>query len=187
MWWDRVFSHIEHPLPLKKLGQLSTPYKPKESEMKTYKLPADSLLVCQGLPGEIIPCDDQKAVEIIKPKDPEPDLATKPKDVVGYCFGYVCPKKHVSGTFETITLDGYNERRVCGTCGGVSQPSIVKKVAEAKWIDYSRSRRAPSTPNWGWAQYYVKGSGPSSWIGDPMWTRYEFVHYLDSPKPRRKK
>jgi hypothetical protein len=114
------------------------------------------------------------------PKDPEPDLSTKPDDVVGYCFGYVCPEKHVFSFFDSITLDGYRIQRLCQKCGGIGAPAVVRRIAEATWRDFGfyDYYKKEKYPFWGWSQIYD---------GLPIWTRYEFVHYLDSPKTRRKK
>ena len=112
--------------------------------------------------------------------DPEPDLSTKPKDIVGYCFGYVCPKKHVGSTFENITIDGYKERRACQTCGAVAKPAVVKRTAEARW--------EASRGIFSWWQNYRAPAGrysPASLF--TQYTRYEFVHYLDTPTRRKKK
>ena len=147
--------------------------------------------IVEAKPGEIIPCDDPKKVVIV-PKDPEPDLSTKPKDVVGYCFGYACPKKHVFGTFETISIDGFKERRVCQKCGGVGKPATVKRTAEARWGYLSRRDSFTGTATnsgWGWFNYYWKYIGRSYHsypASDLYWTNHEFVHYLESPKRRKK-
>lgn len=143
-------------------------------------------------PGQLIPCKNP-ATAVIKvepPKDPEPDLSTKPKDIVGYCFGYVCPKKHVNSTFENITVDGYKERRACQTCGGVAKPAVVRKLAEARWgvtnlyiINYYMTRGRNSEkpdPEWGWSQYGHQ-------TACPLWTLHEFVHYLDTSDRGKKK
>ena len=126
------------------------------------------------------------------PKDPESDLSTKPDDIVGYCFGYACPKKHTFGFFDSITLEGYNVRKPCPTCGGVSKPAVVKRTAEARWTDLARPSMWEENPEpkWGWYNSYSSGFGKSIGWGETCWTRYEFVHFLDSPKPaakRRKK
>lgn len=122
--------------------------------------------------------------EAEKPKDPEPDLSTKPKDLVGYCFGYVCPKKHVNSTFENISVDGYKERRACQTCGGVAKPAVVQRTAEARWLDLGDRFAAiyhpqPYEPSWGWTLYRWR-------LADINWTAHKFVHYLDTPTRRKK-
>lgn len=140
-------------------------------------------------PGTKVECDNPSAVVIVP--DPEPDLSTKPPDKIGYCFGYVCPKKHVNEVFENITVDGYKERRACPKCGGVARPAVVCRIAEAKWGD--RSYRDifgnEPDPDWGWyntSSRYVPRA--LNW-GNPIWTKYEFVHFLDEPKKtvRKKK
>ncbi len=131
-----------------------------------------------------LPSTTLKSLPPVPPTSrPEPDMSTKPKDVVGYCFGYVCPKKHVNSPFENITVDGYKERRACNTCGGVAKPAVVKRTAEAVWMNIS----SPSP-------FCTKLSSFFSWTQKPwfndyniVWTKYEFVHYLDTPKPRKRK
>lgn len=167
-----------------------------DSGMKTYKVPGDRLVMIEARPGEIIPCDDPQKVVIVPPKDPDPDLATKPKDLIGYCFGYACPNKHIAATFESITIDGFDERRPCQECGELAKPAVIKRTAEPLWGDVTNYQLTWRTsylkPKWGWYN--------SSWdyLGRRMtiviinsdkiyWTRYEFVRFLDSPKPRRKK
>lgn len=111
-----------------------------------------------------------------KPPDPEPDLSTKPADIIGYCFGFACPKKHVQNTFESVTVDGYKERLACNACGAVAKPCVVKRIAEATWRDWQnslyRGYSGVSNPYWGWGQ-------TSMYNGRIMWTRYEFFHYLE--------
>jgi hypothetical protein len=101
----------------------------------------------------------------------------------------VCPKKHVGQTFESITIDGYKERRACNTCGGVAKPATIRRVAEAAWGN--RSTPKPfylnPPPDWGWYNHYDGYFGLSLGWGKPLWTSYKFVHFLDTPKPRRKK
>jgi len=141
-----------------------------------------------GNPDDAIPCDDPTTAVIVSPPDPEPDFATKPEDVVGYCFGYVCPKKHVNSTFDNITVDGYKERRACQTCGGIAKPSVVKRTAEAQWGDcWYPSYALKAKPDWRWYNSFISGFGKSQGLGDILWTKYQFVHYLDTPKPRKKK
>jgi hypothetical protein len=129
-------------------------------------------------PGTIIAVDgDPSKYTMIpeKPKDPEPDLSTMPKDRVSYSFGFVCPKKHVLNLFDSITIDGYSERRVCATCGGVSKPCVVKKIWKPKWSlgrpeqSYFYIHPAPAT--WGW------------WGGT---SDFKFFHYLENPKRGKK-
>jgi hypothetical protein len=152
-----------------------------------------------GKPGtsvEVTIVDGKVLTEVIVPEttppDPEPDLATKPKDIVGYCFGYACPKKHLFSTFESVTVDGYKERRACQQCGAVAKPAVVKRTAEPQWGNrahiaiYDRNPK----PNWGWFNAFWQGAGSlySGWVNDPdlIWTKYEFVHYLETPKRRKK-
>jgi len=150
------------------------------------------VIVSTGKLGEIIPCDAPKNVVVVPPKDPEPDLSTKPKDIVGYCFGYVCPKKHVGKTFESVTVDGYGERRACQECGGVGKPAVVKRIAEPQWGNTAHPDLLDPNPKprWGWYNCYWKYLGwlLSKWANDEgmYWTRYEFVHYLDTPRRKKK-
>jgi hypothetical protein len=122
------------------------------------------------------------AASMFPAKEPEPDLATKPKDIVGYCFGYVCPKKHISAMSDSITVDGWEKRLVCQTCAGVARLAVVRRFAEGRWIDtqdpYLRGYNGYSTPNWKWVQWLY---------GSYLWGRCEFVRYLNVPKPRRRK
>ena len=137
-----------------------------------------------GKPGEIIPCNNPLTAIILPPPDPEPNLSTKPADIVGYCFGYVCPKRHVGETFESITVDGYKERRACNTCGAVAKPAVVKQTSEARWIDTNQYLSCFG-PDWEWRHnFLVPGFSPANMMIN--WTSYEFVHYLDTPKPSRK-
>ena len=143
-----------------------------------------------GNPGDIIPCDNPQTAIVVPPPDPLPDLSTKPDGIVGYCFGYACPKKHTFGYFDSITLDGYKIRKPCPKCGEVSKPAVIKRTAEARWGDKAN----PSVfdlhpePNWGWYNSYLPSFGKSIGLGDILWTSHEFVHYLDQkPRPRRRK
>ena len=140
-----------------------------------------------GTPGESIPCDDPKTAVVTPPKepDPEPDLSTKPPDKVGYCFGYACPEGHITAPFEKISTEGFKERRACRVCGEVAKPATIRRIAEAKWVDYSTMRGSWGLPpSWGWAQH-LSSFGYSTWMGDPLWSRYEFIHYLGSPKRKK--
>jgi hypothetical protein len=123
--------------------------------------------------------DFPEQVQIL-PTVPEPDLSTKPKDIIGYCFGFVCPKKHVNTTFESIQAEGYKERRVCQTCGAVTKPATVKRTAEAQWENRDHSYRwgLLPRPEWSWSHYYNLSNGYLS----TRWTKHELVRFLDSPK-----
>jgi hypothetical protein len=119
-----------------------------------------------------------------KQVQPEPDIATKPKDIVGYCFGFACPEHHVQNTFDSITVDKYGEQRVCQTCGGISTPAIVKRISEAMWIDTNPLKVMGRTyseieykPDWGWNQHHYLSM-------DEIWTNYEFVRFLNDANPR---
>jgi hypothetical protein len=137
--------------------------------------------------GEMIPCSNPENVVLI-PVAPPPDLSTKPEDKIGYCFGYVCPKKHVNETFDSITIDGYKERRACQTCGGVAKPAVVKRISEARWVNHDRSSSygLKPDPDWRWRHEVFAGRfSDANWM--IQWTRREFLHYLDSPRSARKK
>ena len=145
--------------------------------------------IIEARAGEIVPCDDPQNVIIVPPKEPEPDLSSKPKDIVGYCFGYVCPKKHVGETFDNLSVDGFGQRRACQTCGAVAKPATVRRTAEARWANLARPdmNEPKPEPNWGWYNSYVPYFGKSLNCGNRLWTHYKFVHYLDTSKPARRK
>jgi hypothetical protein len=132
---------------------------PKTLPMKTYTVPGDSAAT-----GTVHLTD--------KPADPPPDLSTKPDDIVGYCFGYVCPKKHVNDVFTSITVDGFKERRVCQKCGSLARPAIIRGISVAYWGVVNRL-----FPLWGWAHRSN---------ADTLFNRTEFFSYLDTPKRRKK-
>ena len=113
----------------------------------------------------------QKMKVHAEPVNPEPDLSTKPVDKVGYTFGYVCSKKHINDTFDSVTVEGYNIRKPCQTCGLLARPAIIKQTAEAKWVrGYGYSGMM-----WVWRQSYV--SEVSSKL-ITVWTKKEFVRFL---------
>ena len=105
---------------------------------------------------------------------PPPDLSTKPKDIIGYCFGFSCPNHHIGKTFDSITMDRYGEQRVCQTCGEISTPAIVKRTAEAQWIIENSidCLRYGYIPRYGWHQTYYMSN-------DIIWTKHEFVRFLN--------
>jgi hypothetical protein len=116
-----------------------------------------------------------------KPEPPAPDLATKPADIVGYCFGYVCPAHHVNETFDQITLEGYSSRKVCNKCGEVTRPATVKRTAVATWqrmiVDHFRT---PLRIKWEWVQRYD--------FTRIIWNKHEFIKFLDLvPAPTKSK
>lgn len=113
---------------------------------------------------------------------PPPDLSTKPKDIIGYCFGFSCPNHHIGDTFDLITMDKYGEQKVCQTCGEISTPAIVKRTAEAQWGDLSMSSQAWCSgsgigynPVYGWRQCFYMSL-------DIIWTKHEFVKFLNDGK-----
>lgn len=123
-----------------------------------------------------------RIVPVTPEPKPEPDLSTKSDDIVGYCFGFACPKKHVQNTFESVTVDGYKERRACNICGAVAKPCVVKRIAEATWMDCQRPGMmlyGSYTPAYRWNQF-------STYDGITLWNRFEFFHYLETPKKRKK-
>jgi hypothetical protein len=118
---------------------------------------------------------------------PPPDLSTKPKDIVGYCFGFSCPNHHIEHTFDSITMDRYGEQKVCQTCGEISTPAIVKRTAEAAWEEliYTPSIGYGESESLGWR--WVNKRSIMSWTktGDNLtiWTKYEFVKFLNDGIP----
>lgn len=182
-WWSRVKDVWERP---KHIGSQLGSVCPKE------------VIEVSGKPGEIVPCDNPENVVLIK-KDPEPELSTKPEDLIGYCFGYVCLKKHIGDTFDTISVDGYGDRRVCQKCGAVSKPAVLRQLSEATWKDrgqYGRHQgasyqNAPWASNWCWDHEYIyknhSGANLTYRIADhPRWSKQEFVRFLDTPKRGKK-
>lgn len=120
----------------------------------------------------------QKMKVHAEPANPEPDLSTKPVDKVGYAFGYICSKKHVNYTFDSITVEGYNIRKPCQTCGLLARPAIIKQTAEAKWVQgYGHSPTSISdlrtSLNWVWKQCHYRNGKVC-----PLWTKKEFVRFL---------
>jgi hypothetical protein len=124
-----------------------------------------------------------------KPEPPAPDLATKPADIVGYCFGYVCPAHHVTETFEKITVEEFDQRRACSVCGDVARPATVKRTAEAQWRPrltfaglYSTFMCEDTSPTaeHKWRQH------DHEW--NRVWTKHEFIKFLvDLPTKKTKK
>lgn len=117
---------------------------------------------------------------VTKLEPPAPDLATKPADIVGYCFGYVCPAHHVSETFDSIGPDGYNQRKVCHKCGEVTRPATVKRTAEATWyqdyLPYVGFRDCEWHQHSGYPNYTTS------------WNKFEFIKFLgDLPTAKTKK
>lgn len=120
---------------------------------------------------------DTKLVPVEEPKEPEPDMATKPADIVGYCFGFACPNGHVDHFFESITVDRFGERRVCDQCGYVSEPATIKRTAVAMWranivpysfpLVYERHK---------WHQF-------SAYDASIAWNKFEFLKFLNDPVP----
>jgi hypothetical protein len=113
---------------------------------------------------------DIKGLETERKAIPAPYMATKPADVVGYCFGFVCPSHHVNYPFESITTDGLRERKVCQTCGEVSRPATVKTTAEAQWVH--KWFTSKDNHEFEWTQY--------SRFGRPFWTKIEFIKFLEA-------
>lgn len=132
----------------------------------------------------------------IKP-DPPPNLSTKPPDKVGYCFGYVCPQKHIGDTFDEITVDGYKERRLCQECGEVSQPAILKWFSEYQWwakynggrwmIDWEKSGKmvqlCATFPPTSFSTSFSTPFSTSCYEGSrPIRTQIKVMQFLDIPK-----
>ena len=184
-WWNR--STVMPATPLPRVVGLDSPEIEDPKSTPGYSL---------GPPRRIE--NSAKPVELPKDPDPEPDLSTKPKDIVGYCFGYVCPKKHIGGKFEEITVDGYKERRLCQECGAISQPAVIKQSAAPIWKDCGsytggafRYYDGPRVADWKWTYNYtykqtmVQNMSMSS-QDHPVWEKFEFVHYLDTPRKKKK-
>lgn len=100
-----------------------------------------------------------------------PDLESKPEDIVGYCFGYACSGfLHVNFPFETISVEGFKDRKVCQKCGEISRPCTVRRIAEAFW-DYLPHRSIGSEHQYEWKQmdfhYRVQ------------WSKFEFIKFLE--------
>lgn len=152
---------------------------PEKSFGGTYSVPADRLVggTLPEAPGGV-PYSPEPST------DPEPDLSTKPADIVGFCFGYACPEKHVMSFFESITTNEFNQRRACQKCGEVSRPAVVKRTAEPRWTDRSKSSRygRDTGPDWGWYIRHNSTFGLSLNFGDPIWNKFEFVRFLDDPE-----
>jgi hypothetical protein len=120
------------------------------------------------------------------PTDPPPDMSTKPKDIVEYCFGYACPKKHVFDLFDSITPAGYDTQKACPKCGELAKPSVIRKIAEPVWrkLISDMSSEINDESEFKWRTTSLVGYRKIT-----LWSRYEFVHYLDpvKPRPRRRK
>jgi hypothetical protein len=108
---------------------------------------------------------------------PPPDLSTKPKDIIGFCFGFSCPNHHIEHTFYSITMDRYGEQRVCQTCGEISTPAIVKRTAEARWEDVWPINICHGS-HFCYTQR-IPGTLTLTNNGEIMWTKYEFVKFLN--------
>jgi hypothetical protein len=105
----------------------------------------------------------RKAVE--EPVDPP----TKPEDRTREVFGLSCPNHHLipSKPGTILPLSG-----MCTTCGKTMKPSLLLRRDQAfRGIDAY------------WVFYYFSPFSGELWSS----TVYEFVRYLDTPKPRRKK
>jgi hypothetical protein len=167
-WWKKFTYEPTSGITTSKEGTVGDRFQPKISLDEAIRSGEAQLL---SVPEK--PADHEVACQ-------EPNLSTKPKDIIGYHFGFVCPKKHVNTTFESITAEGYSERRVCQTCGAITKPATVKRTAEAQWENRDHSYRwglLPS-PKWSWSHYYNLSNGYLS----TRWTKHEFVRFLDSPK-----
>lgn len=132
---------------------------------------------------QIIGCDNPETVKIIAP-DPEPDLSTKPKDIIGYCFGFACADKHVANLLEEINTKTFGIVKMCQVCGKTSKLCKVKRTAEAQWgEEYNSYRISNKVKKFEWIQCYSRGLSI-------LWTKYDFAGFLklsvDKGKKRRK-
>ena len=160
------------------------PETPKSLGMKEFKDSSGQIHIEE----ESLGSEDKDLQEVLEkpdptPTPPEPNLNTKPEDIISYCFGFACPEKHIQETFDKISVDGFKQRRACQKCGKLSEPCIVKQIAEARWkcrnldsVIMAQVRRwnAPP-PDWGWTQ---AGYGSALYA----WNKFEFFSYLE-PKP----
>lgn len=142
--------------------------------------PEDPPEFVYGKPGTSIPATDPQHALVFMPSDPEPDLATKPEDAVGYCFGYACPEGHVGKTLDCV-VGPADSRMICQTCGKVSKLAVVRRTAEYRWRKAMRRYElfGPPSFEWGWFNSWLTGCGLAQGIGDLIWTKYEVVRFLD--------
>lgn len=130
-------------------------------------------------PGQRINCNNPEKVKIVAP-DPEPDLATKPPDIVGYCFGFACIDKHVDNCLEEINSETFGLVKMCQVCGKTAKLCKVKRTAEARWI---QTRNI--------LDYYKLGSFRwlcrSPYDLSVLWTKYEFAGFLKLSVDKGKK
>jgi hypothetical protein len=142
------------------------PGDPVDSGMKTYKVPGDRLVMIEARPGEIIPCDDPQKVVIVPPKDPEPTdclSRSKPPDIVLFRPGLACNDRHVGALSPDNRVENIpNGTWLCSVCGKNCRPALIKEV-KTHFLGYLSYRWENTVDH------------------------REFVHFLDSPKPRRKK
>jgi hypothetical protein len=134
-------------------------------------------------PGQIVGCNNPETVKIIAP-DPEPDLSTKPQDIIGYCFGFACANKHVDNLLEEINSKTFGIVKMCQICGKISKLCKVKRTAEAQWREeYNPYRISNNVQKFEWIQCYFHGLSI-------LWTQREFAGFLklsvDKGKKRRK-
>lgn len=133
--------------------------------------------------GQIIPCNDPGNLEIVV-KDQEPDLSTKPKDKIGYCFGYACADRHVGFFLDSITATDAEVIKACQTCGKNAKLCSVKKTAEAqwyRWVDIDPgTKRLPDEWFWTHRVYYPYGS-----IAGINWTKHEFNGFIRRYKSKK--
>lgn len=147
---------------------------------KTYTMVRDET-------GQLFQVEDGLAsIPEPKPEPPAPDLATKPADIVGYCFGFACPEGHVENTFETVTVDGYQERKVCQTCGQVSRPATVKRTSESEWVPGFKSDCLGRPYRWDHSNMGWSNSGHYYDVLHRQWTSYEFIRFLETGKKTKK-
>ena len=123
----------------------------------------------------------EKIKEMYPPPDPEPEKTdtqgkTKPEDRVRYRIGLSCPNGHV----VALSLDNCLENIptgewVCPKCSLPARKATFKETAEY-FLNYVLGSYSSTRPN-----------GYRIWDLNHGTETYEFVRYLDDPKPRRKK
>jgi len=116
-------------------------------------------------PGTCIPCDNPETVKIIAP-DPEPDLDTKPEDVIAYSFGYACPQKHIGQYVDSIAEKDIKSIKVCQICGKIARLCTVKKTAESRWRVYRGC--SDGIPRGGWECIF----------NHPYYSKHEFANWV---------
>lgn len=118
---------------------------------------------------------ENKETPIVLPH-PEPDMTTKPKDIVGYCFAFVCPKHHINRQLDSITINDSDIREVCSECGEVTKLATIKRSAEAQWV---------VSPNFYDTRYHWRQVSYTLGKFYTHWNKLEFIKFIDL-KPKTK-